>query len=144
MLPAVAIASGLAFAGLSGVTRRRGEPAHHPDGAWRRADNLALWQSWHGNLLQRLGPDHPGTLATRGNVAYWTGEAGDARGALELFTALLPDRQRVLGPDHPATLSTRHNVAYWTGQAGDARGALDLTTALLPGTTEIRAKPAMG
>jgi hypothetical protein len=33
MLPPVAIASGLAFAGLSGVTRRRGEPAHHPDGA---------------------------------------------------------------------------------------------------------------
>ena len=29
------------------------------------ADNLALWQSWHGNLLQRLGPDHPDTLATR-------------------------------------------------------------------------------
>ena len=96
------------------------------------ADNLALWQSWHGRLLQRLGPDHPDTLITRSNVAYWTGQAGDARGALDLATALLPDRQRVLGPDHPDTLITRSNVAYWTGQAGDARGALDLTTALLP------------
>ena len=96
------------------------------------ADNLALWQSWHGNLLQRLGPDHPDTLATRHNIAYWTGQAGDARGALELFTALLPDQQRVLGPDHPDTLATRHNIAYWTGQAGDARGALELFTALLP------------
>ena len=96
------------------------------------ADNLALWQSWHRNLLQRLGPGHPDTLTTRHNLAYWTGQAGDARGALELATALLPDRQRVLGPDHPNTLTTRHNLAYWTGQAGDARGALELFTALLP------------
>ena len=96
------------------------------------ADNLALWQSWHSNLLQRLGPGHPDTLTTRHNIAYWTGQAGDARGALELFTALLPDRQRVLGPGHPDTLATRANVAAWTGEAGDARGALELFTALLP------------
>ena len=75
------------------------------------ADNLALWQSWHRNLLQRLGPGHPDTLTTRNNVAAWTGRAGDARGALELSTALLPDRQRVLGPDHPSTLTTRNNIA---------------------------------
>ena len=96
------------------------------------ADNLALWQSWHGSLLQRLGPDHPDTLTTRNNIADWTGQAGDARGALDLSTALLPDQQRVLGPDHPDTLTTRNNLADWTGQAGDARGALELFTALLP------------
>ena len=83
------------------------------------ADNLALWQSWHERLLQPLGPDHPSTLDTRHNIASWTGEVGDARGALELFTALLPDRQRVLGPDHPDTLTTRHEIAFWTGQSGD-------------------------
>ena len=49
-----------------------------------------------------------------------------------MFTALLPDRQRVLGPDHPDTLTTRSNIAGWTGRAGDARGALELFTALLP------------
>jgi hypothetical protein len=65
------------------------------------ADNLTLWQSWYRNLLQRLGPDHPDTLTTRNNIGYWTGQAGDARGALELFTALLPDRQPVLGPTTP-------------------------------------------
>ena len=48
------------------------------------ADNLALWQSWHERLLQRLGPDHPGTLTTRHEIAAWTGRAGDARGALQL------------------------------------------------------------
>ena len=96
------------------------------------ADNLALWQSWHRNLLQRLGPGHPDTLTTRNNVAAWTGRSGDARGALELSAALLPDRQRVLGPDHPSTLTTRNNIAYWTGRSGDARGALELSAALLP------------
>jgi hypothetical protein len=25
-----------------------------------------------------LGPDHPDTLGTRRNLAYWTGQAGDA------------------------------------------------------------------
>ena len=61
-----------------------------------------------------LGPAHPGTLTTRGNIASWTGECGDAAGALRLFQALLPDRIRVIGPDHPDTLNTRDNIAYWT------------------------------
>ena len=37
------------------------------------------------------------TLRTRNNIAYWTGETGDAQEALRLFRALLPDRERVLG-----------------------------------------------
>ena len=31
------------------------------------------------------GPDHPGTLEARKNVAYWTGQAGNAAAACELF-----------------------------------------------------------
>jgi len=30
------------------------------------------------------GPDHPATLTTRGNIARWTGDTGDAAGALRL------------------------------------------------------------
>jgi len=56
---------------------------------------------WNAYKLRKSG------LTTRNNVAYWTGEAGDTRGALELFTALLPDRQRVLGPDHPDVQATQ-------------------------------------
>ena len=58
--------------------------------------------------------DHPDTLTTRSNIASWTGECGDAAGALRLFQELLPDRVRVLGPGHPDTLTTRGNIAYWT------------------------------
>jgi len=59
-----------------------------------------------------LGPQHPRTLTTRDNVAFWTGMCGDAAQALRLFEELLPDRERVLGPDHPDTLTTRNNIAY--------------------------------
>ena len=77
-------------------------------------------------------PGHPDTLATRGNIARWTGECGDAAGALRLLRELLPDERRVLGPDHPSTLATRCNVAVWTGECGDAAGALRLSRELLP------------
>ena len=187
------------------------------------ADNLALWQSWHGKLLQRLGPDHPDTLTTRGNVAGWTGRAGTpaahwscpprccptgsgprprpprhpghppqhrlldraGRGrprrtgavrraaarpaagprprpprhpdhppniasgpgrpgtpaAHGLFTALLPDQQRVLGPDHPDTLTTRGNIAAWTGQAGNTRGARSCSPRCSPTSSGSRPRP---
>ena len=64
-----------------------------------------------------LGPEHPYTLATRGNLADWTGKAGDAAAARDLFAALLPLHERIPGPDHPDTLATRASLAYWTGQA---------------------------
>ena len=72
--------------------------------------------------MRVLGPDHPDTLATRGNIAAWTGQCGDAAEALRLSQELLPDQVRVLGPGHPDTLTTRGNIAGWTGQCGDAAG----------------------
>jgi hypothetical protein len=72
---------------------------------------------------RRLGPDHPDTLTTRDNLAYWRGEAFDAAGAVAAFEDLLADRLRVLGRDHPDTLTTRNNLAYWRGEAGDPAGA---------------------
>ena len=69
-----------------------------------------------------LGPEHPDTLNARGNLAYWTGLAGDAAGARDQFAALLPIEERVLGPKHSDTLDARDNLAYWTGRAGDTTG----------------------
>ncbi len=65
-----------------------------------------------------LGPEHPETLIARANLADWTGEAGDAAGARDLFAALLPMRERVLGREHPDTQSARANLAHWTKKAG--------------------------
>ena len=78
------------------------------------------------------GPEHRHTLVARGNLAYWTGAAGDAAGARDQYAALLPIRERVLGAEHPATLTARANLARWTGAAGDAAGARDQFAALLP------------
>jgi Tetratricopeptide repeat len=60
------------------------------------------------------GPEHPDTLATRANLARWTGEAGDAGAARDQFAALVSVRERVLGPEHPRTVTTRRQLAYWT------------------------------
>ncbi|MFE0465464.1 NB-ARC domain-containing protein, partial [Kitasatospora sp. NPDC058965] len=59
----------------------------------------------------RLGPDHPDTLAVRAELARWQGEAGDPAGAAAAFTALLGPVHRVLGPDHDRTLAARHELA---------------------------------
>ncbi|MFD5309968.1 tetratricopeptide repeat protein [Streptomyces ardesiacus] len=72
-----------------------------------------------------LGPDHPATLSTRHDLAYWQGMAGDVAGAAAAFNELLPDQTRVLGPDHPDTLITRHNLARFRGRA---RRVVDLST----------------
>ena len=87
------------------------------------ADAASYFTSLARNAAQILGPDHPHTLDTRGNLAYWRGEAGDAAGAAVACEVLLADYLRVLGPDHPHTLTTRHNLARWRGQAGDVAGA---------------------
>ncbi len=97
----------------------------YPQGLAHGHHELALRQR-----LQR--PGHPDTLTTRNNIAFLTGRCGDAAGALRLFTALLPDKERALGPDHLETLITRNNVVAWTGRCGDAAGALRLAAALLP------------
>jgi hypothetical protein len=80
---------------------------------------LALFEALLPDMVRVLGPDNPVTLATRGNLARWTGEVGNAGMALALFESLLPDMTQVLGPDRPDTLTTRSNVARWTGKVGD-------------------------
>jgi hypothetical protein len=78
------------------------------------------------------GPEHPGALATRSELAHSAGQAGDAAAARDQFAALLPVAERVLGPEHPDVLATRASLAYWVGQAGDAAAARDQFAALLP------------
>ena len=77
------------------------------------------------------GPEHPGALATRSELAYSVGQAGDAAAARDQFAALLPVAERVLGPEHPDTLVNRHNLANFAGYAGDAPAARDQFAALV-------------
>ena len=67
-----------------------------------------------------LGPGHPGTLASRNNLATAYQEAGRAAEAIPLHQQTLADRERVLGPDHPDTLQSRNNLANAYRAAGRA------------------------
>jgi Tetratricopeptide repeat len=84
------------------------------------------------DAAQGPAPEHLGALAARSELAYSTGQAGDAAAARDQFAALLPVAERVLGPEHPDTLTNRHNIANFAGYAGDAGAARDQFAALLP------------
>ncbi|HEX8001124.1 MAG TPA: tetratricopeptide repeat protein [Mycobacteriales bacterium] len=70
------------------------------------------------------------SLVARGTRAYWREKAGDAEGALEEMSALLPHIERELGPDDPNALSARESIAHYRRLAGDAGGALEAMTEL--------------
>lgn len=78
------------------------------------------------------GAEHPATLATRHDLASWTGDSGDAAAARDQLAALLPVREQIMGSEHRSTLATRHSLAYWSGVAGDVTGARDQFAILLP------------
>ena len=64
------------------------------------------------------GPEHPGTLVTRNQLAIWTGQAGDAAGARDQLAALLPVRERVQGLEHSDTLRARQSRLLDRGGGG--------------------------
>ena len=72
-------------------------------------------------LEQVSGPEDPDTLAARGNLAFWTGQAGDPASARDQYAALLPVRERVSGAEHPDTLAIRGALVDWTRTADRKR-----------------------
>ena len=121
-----------------------------PDALWAPGPHGLLWRAgrslkdagqphaatdYHAALLEqaenRLGPDHPGTLTARGNLAYIYKAAGRLTHALPLFEATLAASERVLGPDHPNTLTSRNNLAGAYEAAGRLSDALPLLEATL-------------
>ncbi|MEU4446954.1 tetratricopeptide repeat protein [Actinosynnema sp. NPDC050801] len=114
--------------GLNAVLSRAGESIGDT-GRFHAA--LTYWHALHDQARTHLGPDHPGTLTTRANVAFWRGRAGDPAGAAAEFQVSLADYLRVLGPDHLDTLTTRGNLARSLGEAGDLAGAVAQLEVLL-------------
>ncbi|MFV0425902.1 MAG: tetratricopeptide repeat protein [Beutenbergiaceae bacterium] len=78
----------------------------------------------HQVLEQRMAadPDHPDTLRTQANIAYWIGETGDSHQALSLYTDLLTDR--TLNTNHQLARAVRTHMARWHAQGGDISAAL--------------------
>ena len=61
---------------------------------------------------KNLGPDHPDTLAARGDLAGAHHEAGHLSTAIDMHQAVLPDMTRVLGPNHPKTRAISAELTY--------------------------------
>jgi hypothetical protein len=93
--------------------------------------NLIRARAWAEPIEAAVGRDHRASLSTRGNMAAFTGRAGDAAEAVRLFDELLPDITRNLGPDDRDTLAVRAGVAYWTGRSGHPKRALRAFQGLL-------------
>jgi hypothetical protein len=60
---------------------------------------------------RRDGPDHPGTIAARGDLASAYHVSGRLAQAIPIYEQTLQDYERVMGEDHPSTLTARTNLA---------------------------------
>jgi tetratricopeptide (TPR) repeat protein len=82
-------------------------------------DALTLYRS-------KLGPDHPETLASMGDLASSYGDTGQNDRALKLYEETLSLMRAKLGPDHPYTLWTLEGQAQCLGKSGhmDRAGAI--------------------
>ena len=67
-----------------------------------------------------LGPEHPDTLATKGNQADSLRGQGKHPESVALLRQVLEARERVLGLEHPSTLTTKATLARWEGQQDPA------------------------
>jgi hypothetical protein len=86
---------------LVGPLQPGDDPGQHGRAGRVRGHTLRLLDPSYEELLQDrlrvLDPDNPQTLTTRGNLARWRGEAGDAAGAAAAFDQLLEDFLRFAG-----------------------------------------------
>jgi tetratricopeptide (TPR) repeat protein len=90
----------------------------------RRAVQLGM--SVASDCGRVLGPDHPGTFASRDNLAVAYVRAGRHDEAIGLHRQVVADRARVLGPDHPTTLASRNSLALAYHDAGRHDEAIGL------------------
>ena len=82
---------------------------------------------------QKLGPDHPDTLATRHNLASLYMDMGRREEAETLLKEVLAKREQKLGPDHPSTLATRGMLGFLFAQIGRSQEAGLLLEEVLAG-----------
>ncbi|TQJ37721.1 tetratricopeptide repeat protein [Streptomyces sp. SLBN-115] len=86
---------------------------------------------------EKLGPDHPDTLAARHHLAHWTGEAGDPVGAVAALETLLDHMLQVFDADDLEVFKARATLATWRGEAGNAVGAVSDLQELLADSDRV-------
>jgi hypothetical protein len=81
-----------------------------------------LYRRWR----ERLGPDHPDTLAAANCLAQIYRRLARFRDARDLNEDTLARRRRIFGDDHPDTLMSANNFAVNLHDFGDAQAAAEL------------------
>ena len=84
-----------------------------------------------------LGPDHPDTVRTMGNLANSYSHLGQHQQALKLYEQVLEKQREILGPDHPHTVRTMGNLANSYSHLGQHQQALKLREQVLEKQQEI-------
>ena len=74
----------------------------------------------------KLGPDDPGTLASRNNLAVAYFAAGRTAEAITMLEGTLKLMESRLGLDHPDTLTGRNNLAVAYNAAGRNNDAITI------------------
>jgi tetratricopeptide (TPR) repeat protein len=86
---------------------------------------------------QALGPDHPDTLTSRGNLANAYQAAGRTAEAITLHEQNLAAREQILRANHPDTLTSRNNLANAYQAAGRTAEAITLHEQTLAAREQI-------
>ncbi|MGW4371783.1 caspase, EACC1-associated type [Nocardia takedensis] len=109
----------------SSSTDRRAHPGGSPDsGPPDFARQIDLATHAYRDSEQKLGHDHPDTLAARHDLARAYLSAGKKWEALHLYQQTVAARIRVLGSDHPDTLTTRGDLADAYRMVGEIAEAI--------------------
>ena len=91
--------------------------------AGRTPEAISILEPVLAERERTLGPEHPDTLASRGNLANAYQAAGRVQDAIAILEPLLADLEQMLGAEHPNTLSTRGNLANAHRDAGRSADA---------------------
>ncbi len=96
----------------------------------RRGDSVTaedLGRTLHQRWTERLGPDHPDTLAAATELAHAYRDRGHPADARALVEDTLARRRRVLGEDHPDTLRSASDLAATLSEPRLARDLAEVT-----------------
>ncbi|MGF6889502.1 tetratricopeptide (TPR) repeat protein [Nocardia sp. GAS34] len=99
--------------------------------------SIALATATLTDYTQILGPDHPGTLQARHNLAYAHRAIGRLSKAIDLYRDVLTDRTKILGAEHPSTLATLNGLAYACQLMGNLTEAIPLFKTVLAGRDRV-------
>jgi len=103
----------------------------------RRAEAREAMVHALSEVMDTAGPDHPGLLAARANLAGSMFVMGDLAGARALSESVLAGYERILPEDHPELLRARANLAVAMHDMGDLAGARALRESVHSGYERI-------